>query len=182
MLHPVVKILGLIVLAGTMPLWPLSGLCLVLLGLLLLNRAAHPFASLWRARWLLLTIFILYAGFTAGEPVIPQFPGISREGFLEAARRCCVLATLIQAVALLMRTTSLMQLTQGFSLMLMPLSFLGLDHHCFARRLSLVLERVVTLQVRLAETRARYPDSWADVAAELINEIESGVFATEVRA
>ena len=156
-----------------MPFWPLSALSILLLGLLLLNRVTHPFTSIWRARWLLLTIFILYAGFTVGEPVIPQLPGISREGLWEAARRCAVLVVLIQAVALLMRTTSLPQLTQGLSVLLKPLGWFGFDHQGFARRLSLVLDQVLAVQARLSVARTRYPNSWADAAAELIAEIEA---------
>lgn len=159
-------------LAGTMPFWPLSFLCIVLLGLLLLNHATNPFTSIWRARWLLLTIFILYAGFTVGEPVMPQLPGISREGLLEAARRCAVLVVLIQAVALLMHTTPLPQLTQGLSALLKPLGWFGFDHQRFARRLSLVLDQVVAVQGRLSAARIQHPNSWADAAAELIAEVE----------
>ena len=164
-----------------MPLWPLSWLLPTLLALLLLNRAARPFASLWRIRWLLLTIFILYAGFTVGEPVMPQLPGISREGLWEAARRCAVLVVLIQAVALLMRTTPLPQLTQGLSLLLKPLGWFGLDHQGFARRLGLVLDQVLAVQARLSVARTQHPNSWADAAAELITEIESHAAFVEVQ-
>lgn len=168
-------------LAGTMPFWPLSALAIVLTGLLLLNRGARPLASLWRIRWLLLTIFILYAGFTVGEPVIPQLPGISREGLLEAARRCCGLVVLIQAVALLMRTTPLSQLTQGLNLLLRPLGLLGLDHRVFARRLGLVLEQASVVQARLSAARQHHSHSWADAVAVLITEIESPVAAAEMQ-
>lgn len=155
-----------------MPFWDLPSLYIALVVLLLLNRTAQPLVSLWRARWLLLTIFILYAGFTSGEPVIPQLPGISREGLWEAARRCAVLVVLIQAVALLMRTTPLPQLTQGLSVLLKPTSIFGFDHRSFARRLGLVLDQVVAVQARLSAARTQHPNSWADAAAALITEIE----------
>lgn len=164
-----------------MPFWPLSWLSIALLGLLLLNRTARPFASVWRARWLLLAIFILYAGFTVGEPVLPQFPGISREGLLEATRRCAVLVVLIQAVNLLMHVTPLPQLIQGLVVLLKPLQLVGFDHQGFARRLGLVLDQVVVVQQRLSVARSRTPDSWADTAAEIITQIEAHAASLEVR-
>lgn len=147
-------------------------LALVLL-LILLNRSPQKWIGLWHARWLLLTILVLYAGFTPGEPLSPQLPGLSREGFLEAARRMLILVLLIQAVGLLLRTTPVPQLVDGLIFLLQPLRILGFDHQRFARRLGLSLQQVDRMRERMQAARQKHSGSWADAAAELVHAIES---------
>lgn len=141
------------------------------LGLL---RRSDRFGGLWQARWLLLTIFVLYAGFTPGEPILAQLPGLSREGALEAARRMLVLIVLIQAVGLLIKTVSVENLTAAIALLLRPLRIVGFNHQRFARRLGLTLQQIDGLRDRLQQLRDQHADSWTNAVAQLVREIESG--------
>lgn len=161
------------VLAGASQVLSLPLLLASVLLLILLGRGPRRWAGLAHARWLLLAIFVLYAGFTPGEPLLQQLPGLSREGFLEAARRMLILVLLIQAVGLLLQTTPVPQLAGGLTVLLRPLGILGLDHRRFARRLGLALEQVDRMRERMQAARQKHPGSWADAAAELIRTIES---------
>ena len=155
-------------------------LLILVLMLTLLNRDPKKWIGFWRARWLLLTILVLYAGFTPGESLLPQIPGLSREGLFEATRRMLILILLVQAVALLLRTTSVAQLVAGLTLLLQPLRVVGFDHQRFARRLGLSLQHVDRMREHMQIARHRHPDSWADAAAELIREIESHETSVEI--
>lgn len=157
--HPLIRILSLVIMAAFMPAMPLPDL-LILLGLVVLGYLrvapvglARLRMGLYRLRWLLLAIGILYMGFTPGEALHSALPGLSREGVLEGLRRMLVLTDLLALVYLLLALTPTPQLAAALVQMAKPLRPLGLDSERLGRRLALVLEGVGEAQERLDAVR-----------------------------
>jgi energy-coupling factor transporter transmembrane protein EcfT len=177
-LHPAVRILLLLLVALALPLLDLAVLLvlgvLAVAAFLLLARSAlaRLRAGLWRLRWLLLAIFVLYGGFTPGEPLLPALPGLSREGLLEGLRRALVLTDLLVLVYLLLSLTSVPQLVVGLRLLLTPLQLIGIDTQRIGLRIALAFDGVASLQSRLQQPPSPAAGGlWARAAA-LIEEIE----------
>ena len=178
--HPLIRILGLVIVAGFMPAMPLMDLAaLLVLSLLVFVRVAPAGLSrlqmgLFRLRWLLLAIGILYMAFTPGEPLHPMIPGLSREGVLEGLRRMLVLVDLLILVYLLLSVTPTQQLAGALVQLSQPLSVLGLESERFGRRLALVLEGVGEAQQRLDAVREQRSLIEALATAMLRLEQEAG--------
>jgi len=157
-MHPVIRVVSLLLLAGTLPFASPAAL-IVLAGLLLIAYfafAAEHFAAWWRAvwriRWLLLAILILYLWFTPGQPVFdhphiyaPSWQGVQLGGF-----RCAVLLLLLGAVQLLLGSLQRDQLVAALIWVTQPFAWLGLNTAVFARRLALCLEWVPDAQAVMA--------------------------------
>ncbi|WP_370308353.1 hypothetical protein [Sinimarinibacterium flocculans] len=154
-LHPAVRILLLLVTASTLPAMSLTTLAVIGgLGLtthwrLSASALDRLRGGLWRLRWLLLAIFVLYGGFTPGEPLLPALPGLSREGLAEGLRRMLVLVDLLVLVYLLLAVTPTTQLVVGVRVLLAPLRILGVEPERVGLRIALALEAVSGLQQRL---------------------------------
>lgn len=176
-MHPLIRILCLILMAAALPALPLLDLCaLFLLSLLgFLRWAPHAMARLrmgvYRLRWLLLAIGILYMGFTPGEPLHAWLPGLSREGILEGARRMLVLIDLLALVYLMLALTPTSELAAAVRQLLTPMSIFGLDTDRFGRRLALVLEGVGEAQQRLEAARGR--EKLVDALVSVLHELET---------
>lgn len=176
--HPGIRILCLLLLAAGLPPRPLLDLLLLSFLLALGYAACAPRAfqllarGVWRLRWLLGAILVLYWGFTPGEPLLAWAPGLSREGILEGTRRALVLLCLLAAVYLLMATTPLPRLLLGLRWLLRPLALLGLDADRFSLRLALALEAATQTGQTLAPA-ARSREQVLDAAASLVLRIEN---------
>jgi energy-coupling factor transporter transmembrane protein EcfT len=177
--HPATRILLLLVVALALPQLDLFVLlaiaALAFVGFLWRARSGlvRLRAGLWRLRWLLLAIFVLYGGFTPGEPLLAALPGLSREGLLEGVRRALVLLDLLLLVYLLLTLTSVPQLVIGLRLLLTPLRIVGVDPQRVGLRVALAFDAVSALQARLQHTP---PSADAGVwvrAATLIEQIEA---------
>lgn len=181
--HPLIRILSLVILAGFMPAMPLVDLAaLLVVGLLVFLQLAPAGLTrlrmgLFRLRWLLLAIGILYMGFTPGEPLHPMIPGLSREGVLEGVRRMLVLVDLLTLVYLLLSVTPTPQLAGALVQISRPLGLLGLESERFGRRLALVLEGVGEAQQRLDAVREQRSLIAALASAMLRLEQEAGAQA-----
>lgn len=175
-LHPLIRILCLLALAASLPAQGLPVLC-VLLSLLLLAFLRIPGAlrrwalGLVRLKWLFLALFVLYLGYTPGEPLWPALPGLSAEGLVEGARRAAVLAILLAAVQALLAVTPTPELVEALRQLLWPLKGIGIDGDRFALRLALVLAGVAAMQQRLGELRSAGGPP-LDAAAAVIAQIE----------
>lgn len=145
MLRPLTRLLLLLVLALSLAPLPLLDLLVLTTVLALGYRRSDPRAwrrlgsGVLRLRWLLLSIFVLYLGFTPGTPLSPWTPGFSVEGALEGARRTTVLLCLITAVYWLMAVTPVPQLVAALDQLLMPLRRGGLSTDRLTRRIGLTL-------------------------------------------
>lgn len=145
-MHPSLKILLLILLAILVQRCGLGALLLT--GGLILSAALRWHVSalrklLYRSRWLLLTLLLVYACTTPGEyfhgweswPV--TYEGV-HQGVLQVAR----LAVMLAGLALLLGTTPREALMAGIFRLILPLRHLGLSPERFTARLWLTLHYV----------------------------------------
>lgn len=177
----------LLVLASALPAMAIASLALIgLSGLAIHIRLAIDAlkrlrAGLWRLRWLLLAIFVLYGGFTPGEALLPAFPGLSREGLLEGLRRALVLIDLLIMVYLLLAVTPTPQLVMAVRVLLRPLRIAGVDPDRIGLRIALALDQVSGLQQRLRTPVEPAGNVWQR-AARVIGEIEDQAGSAAVKA
>ena len=146
-LHPSVRILALLGLAIAvqgMSWLMLLGTALILGVLLLYFRALQFGNILRRTRWLLASLFLIYAFTTPGEylrglpfEILPTYEGIA-SGLQQITRLILMLAGL----ALLLATTHRESMMAGAYLLLSPLRLVGLAPERFAARLWLTLHYV----------------------------------------
>jgi len=145
MLHPLTRILVLLLLAVLLQWLPPLGLSSVLGGgLVILAGLCYPALlkkMLYRSRWLLLTLLLVYAFTTPGEYVAawpfelaPTHEGLA-SGLLQAGR----LITMLAGLSLLLGSTPRERLMAGIYLLLQPLRLLGLSPQRFTARLWLTL-------------------------------------------
>lgn len=181
-LHPVTRVLLLLVFAGLLPWQSLPGL-LMATGLLFIAYVFQPAAlqpalkALYRLRWFFLIIAVLYLGFTPGEPL---FQGIdwlpTYTGLQLAILRCGVLILMVLAVYLLLQTTSRHELTAALTHLMRWLRPVGIKPDTFARRLTAALDAVSGMQVMVEQARRNRQEKGQDmlgVAAGLINTVET---------
>lgn len=149
--HPVIKILGLILIAiGVYQLSPIQMalLALCLLAAMLLHSVKQWFPMLKRMRWLFISMFLIYAFNTPGEFVrdwplngwvdwSPTYEGL-QAGSLQLVRLMMMLA----GVALMMATTPIPSMIEGFYVLLKPLQYIGMSPERFAARLCLTLHYI----------------------------------------
>lgn len=120
---------------------PLLLVTLILVLAALAVAAAHLRRLLRRSRWLLLTLFVLFAWMTPGTPLL-WLPGISSEGLHLAAEHVLRLVLALAALALVLQVLSPVALVAGIRSLLAPLARLGLPRDRIAVRLALTLEEV----------------------------------------
>jgi energy-coupling factor transporter transmembrane protein EcfT len=144
-LHPATRIGVWILFAAAVAAgrWEfLAASAAVLAGWLALARPAILLPMLRRARWLLLSLVLVYAIATPGAP-LPLWeggPGLSAEGLAQGMLQAARIALMIGALALLLAATSVEELIAGLSTLLRPLAPLGVDAERVALRLALTLE------------------------------------------
>lgn len=149
--HPTIRIIFLLALAGAVYIAPLTGLAVLLAGLVVMMlhwRAENFLKLLKKMRWLLFFLLVIYAFNTPGEylrqwpfDIMPTYEGLYA-GILQASRIIIMLA----GVSLLLTTTSRDSLMTGFFLLLYPLKWMGLSPERLAVRLWLTLHYVETAQ------------------------------------
>lgn len=173
-MHPAVRLVLLLVFAAALPTLPLTASGALGAGLTVVHAAKGRAPALrrlavaiWRLRWLLLAVAVLYAGFTEGTPLLESLPGLSREGALEGARRVLVLVDLVAAVQLLMLLTPLSELLGGLLWLLRPLRAVGLDPERLALRIGLVLDELKRLQ------EMPRPPGVVDAVAQMVADVEA---------
>lgn len=143
-LHPATKILLWVSLAAVLPwLAPLQLLAcsLALVVSLQLIGAAEFWKLLRRSRWLLLSLLLIYAFATPGNPLLSAL-GLfspSREGLHSGALQAWRLTVLLSALALLLAATPRDQLLGGIYVLLRPLRPLHVNPEAVAARIWLTL-------------------------------------------
>lgn len=127
----------------------LSGKLLVLvvvlmpvLGVRVLRRGGR---LVWRARWLLLSLFTILAWGIAGDPLWNAAASPTYEGLAEASTQFGRLLLVLMAVAAFLEFMPLADLLTATHFMLSPLRRFGLDPDRGVVRLMLVLRYVETL-------------------------------------
>lgn len=116
-------------------------------GLPLLGRAALRRGArlVWRSRWLILSLFVVFAWGVAGEPLAAGRAMPTHEGLHEAWLHMGRLLLVLLAVAAFLESIPLPELLAGSRQLLSPLRRLGLDSDRAVVRLMLVLHYVETL-------------------------------------
>lgn len=182
--HPTIRLAGVLALVVFVPQFGL--LTLLMLGaLLLIQRAAVgrrafdlALQSVWRLRWLLLAIAVLYLGFTPGQPLLPFSDVPSVQGVTEGGRRVLVLVVILLAVQAVLQALGPRQLAAAITQLASPLQWVGLPVERFAVRLAAALDAVQGVGDR---ARAARDDTAAGSAlqraARLIVDVESAARA-----
>jgi energy-coupling factor transport system permease protein len=146
-LHPAVRIASLLMLAVCAQLLHARGLLLLLAALLLwLSQLGwRDFRLLLRrARWLLLSLLLIYAFATPGEfvPGLPEWLSPTYEGLHSGLLQALRLVIMLAALACLLATGSRETWISGIYALLRPLALFGVSPERFAVRLWLTLHYV----------------------------------------
>lgn len=146
-MHPLVRIISLISFGVALQL--MHWQTFLVIGLLLFPamvwRGSGVFITLVRrARWLLISIILIYAYATPGEylpglpdVIAPTYEGLN-SGLLQAGR----LASMLAALSILLATTNRDEFINGLYQLLFPLRRLGIAPEHFSVRLWLTLHYV----------------------------------------
>jgi len=146
-LHPTARIavwLLLLLAIQSLDGWSLAAAFAVLP---LLGRAAlmRGRRLVWRTRWLILSLFVVFAWGVAGEPVFAAMAAPTQEGVHEALMHLGRLLLVLMAVAAFLEAMPLPSLLSGTHQLLAPLRRIGFDSDRGVVRLMLVLHYVETL-------------------------------------
>lgn len=127
----------------------LAGLALAALaGVAWAGALTRWWRTVWRLRWLLLSLSLVFAMATPGEPLFASDWAPTSEGLAAAAAHGSRLLALLAAVVLLAATTPINALMSGLYLLLSPLRPLGLAPERAVVRLLLTLDYVEDLPER----------------------------------
>lgn len=131
--------------------------------LLLVVRSLETLRMVRRARWLLISLMVIYAVATPGDPVFsalgsisPTFQGI-RGGTLQSWRLILLLLTL----GILLCSCTRQDMLSGIYVLLRPLVFIGFRADRLAVRLWL------TLQYAEAQPRRKIQEWWGELHSTL---------------
>ncbi len=143
-LHPAARILVWLTFALFLPwlgLTALAAITLLLLPILLAAFRSPFIRQLSRTRWLLLSIFLVYALATPGENLLETLGAFSptREGLHAGAMQAWRLAILLATLSLLLAATPGKQLLSGMAGLLRPWRKLGVPDERIAARVWLTL-------------------------------------------
>jgi len=158
--HPATRLLMWLFFALFLPwlhLTAMAAVTLLQLPLLLTHGRSSFIRQLRRTRWLLLSIFLIYALATPGENLLEALGafGPTREGVEAGAMQAWRLGLLLAGLALLLAATPGKQLLSGMYTLLSPWRSLGVASDRIAARIWLTLyyaEQAIHLK----------PASWRD--------------------
>lgn len=147
-----------------------AGLALLLLGVLLLVPAAlfGWLAYVRRARWLLLTLWLILAYNTPGEALQDFLWAPTYEGIAGANMQAARLVAMLACLAWLFVSLRSDGMVSGLWCLLRPFRAVGLDTERLVVRLSLVLENLHTLQEKGAWRRMLTVDASQPVGPEVL--------------
>lgn len=185
--HPVLRIVCFVILALFLALGNAHQLLLSALLVSLLFAAAGMASfsglgkTLWRMRWFLLSIVVIYAWMTPGAPLfeagryadwLPSVPGL-----LAGGQRLLALVLIVAAVHWLLFVTPQPRLVSALYWLAWPLGLLGISRRRLAVRVALTLERVVEVQALVGRQVSRASlgrgdiRGYAALSAALVQEV-----------
>ena len=112
------------------------------LGARVLRRGGH---LIWRARWLLISLLVIFSWGVAGDPLWNGAAAPTHQGLLEALTHLGRLLLVLMAVAAFLEAMPLADLLAATHTLLKPLRRFGIDPDRGVVRLMLVLRYVETL-------------------------------------
>lgn len=166
-LHPATQILLWGALVASMQFLPpvrLMGVGGMMLAMaFLLSR--HKLAQLLRrTRWIMVSLWLIYAFTTPGEPLLALDWSPTREGVLEGGVQMLRLWVALAGLAILLGRLHRSQLIAGLYSVFLPLQWLGLSRERCAVRLALTLNYAEAAMLRSA--------SWQETLSSLSAENE----------
>ncbi len=154
------------------PLLAVAGI--VFLGALL--ASPRKFMQLLRrTRWIMLSLLLVYAYTTPGQPVL-DLPGLfsaSREGLSDGVLQLTRVAVALAGLAMLLERLHRQKLIAGLYTLLAPLRLIGLSRERVAVRLALTLHYAEVAMVRESH-------SWQDSLRSLFELHEESVTRMEL--
>ena len=151
--HPAAQILTWCLLVAAMQVLA-SGILLIAAGLVLLCAFAvsrHKFMQLVRrTRWIMLSLLLIYAYSTPGQPLSDALGMFSpsREGLADGVLQLTRLLAALAGLAILLDRLHRQQLIAGLYTLFAPLQWLGLSRERFAVRLALTLHYAEAAMLR----------------------------------
>lgn len=167
--HPLIRVLCFLVFSACLAFGDAADLLCggVLLAAAYLSTSPRLFlpaiTMIYRMRWFLLSLLIVYGWFTPGQPVVGAegarlaalWP--TQQGLLAGLMRAALLVAIVAGANLLLRTTSREQLLIAVYGLARPLALLGVSRERLAVRMVLVIEaldpvrRIVTERLATVE-------------------------------
>ena len=146
-LHPATRLSAWLALLALIQLLSETALFAAFLAVPLAGRAAMRRGGrlIWRARWLLVSLFFVFAWGVAGDPLWDGAFSPTREGIGAALQHLARLSLSLMSVAALLETLPLADMLAGTRVWLAPCRRLGLDADRGVVRLMLALRYVETL-------------------------------------
>jgi len=164
MIHPVIRVVCFLVLAGFIAFGGVYDVAigfLIVLSIILVRRLQSLELSIRvikRMRWLFLSILFVYLWFTPGKPLFTSmhslFPTI--EGMQTGLLRIFSLVLIILAVNYFVSTIARNKLVGAIVWLLYPLNWIGVDHKRIALRIALVLELIPRVQNIVLDIKQQY--------------------------
>jgi len=155
--HPAAQIMTWCLLVATMQALAF-GTLLITAGLILLCAlviSGHKFIQLLRrTRWIMLSLLLVYAYSTPGQPLLDAFGmyGPTREGLTDGVLQLTRLLAALAGLAILLDRLHRQQLIAGLYTLFAPLQWVGLSRERFAVRLALTLHYAEVAMLRGTHT------------------------------
>ena len=155
--HPVSQILAWCMLVAIMQFLTLE-ILLVVAGLVLLSAlilSAHKLIQLLRrTRWIMLSLLLIYAYSTPGQPLLDALGMFSpsREGLSDGVLQLTRLLAALAGLAILLDRLHRQQLIAGLYSLFAPLQLIGLSRERIAVRLALTLHYAEVAMLREKHT------------------------------
>ncbi|HUW26323.1 MAG TPA: hypothetical protein VMW07_07325 [Gallionella sp.] len=151
--HPAAQILAwcllIVAIQALTPILLLVAAGLVFLCAFLISR--HKFIQLLhRTRWIMLSLLLIYAYSTPGQPLLDML-GVfspSREGMIDGVSQLTHLLAALAGLAILLERLHRQQLIAGLYTLFVPLQWLGLSRERLAVRLALTLHYAEAAMLR----------------------------------
>jgi energy-coupling factor transporter transmembrane protein EcfT len=160
-LHPALQIILwclLVALMQRLELLPLCGVAGVLLLLGGIFAGKKLLQLLRRTRWIMLSLLVIYAYSTPGQPLLEMLGAWSpvREGLADGAMQLLRLLAALSSLAILLDRLHRLALISGLYSLFAPLAWLGLSRERCAIRLALTLHYA---EVAMLRSHARWQDA-----------------------
>lgn len=186
-MHPLICLLCLLIFAVAVPWLPLplialAGLILAVLVLMYPMAREAAWRGLRRVRWLLLSLAVLYLGFTPGEPLLSQLGAFSPsvDGFELALQRGLVIVVMLLAATLYLQLVGRERVIAGLYGLLKPLG--GEHAGRIAARFLLVMEGlpIIEADVQAARNQRSVENTGLmDAAVKLVAAAETAAGLTD---
>ena len=167
MVHPVIRVVCFLVLAGFVAFGGVYDLALgftIVVSVILFKRLQSLELSIRiirRMRWLFLSILVVYLWFTPGKPLVssvhPMMPTV--EGMQMGLLRVFSLILIVLAVNYFVSAIARNKLVEAIMWLLYPINWFGIDHKQIALRIALVLELIPRVQHIVLDMKQQYVEN-----------------------